>query len=103
MIDYDGWKTGWYEAAYERDPDAEYTTTKTVNDAKYIREALQAIVDQVYGASKLDVARLDDDLHWLASELGMKVPDNQPTIERKKQLSFYVTMAKDLITMQGQL
>jgi len=104
MLDYDSWKTGWYDAAYERDPDAEYTSPNKVNnDIKYFKEALQVIVNQVYGDCKLDIARLDDDIHWLASEFGVKVPDGQPNVERKRQLSFYVSMAKDLITMQGKL
>lgn len=56
-------------------------------------EALRDIVKALYGKETLDIAKLDDDINWLASELDVDMPHGQPTIQRKKEIPYLFDLA----------
>lgn len=82
LCHYDAWRTGYDELGYDPRED-DYIKITDVPDLKGIREYFAEIVKQLYTESNLDIGRLDDRLFWIAQELGLDVPDGQPTILRK--------------------
>lgn len=89
----------WYEKSYERDPDAEYisVTQSGLND---IKQSFSKVVNMLYGKDQLNLIKLDENLNWIALELGMKLPANNPNIQRTREesnlFSFAVHLSKQI-------
>lgn len=87
--DYDAWKTGWYEASKESDPDAENnddeSVTLSAQDWNDLKVSFLAITKQLYSKDQLNTSKLEDHLGWMAYELGLTLPVEEIKIERKKE------------------
>lgn len=86
--------------------------TESINDTRYIHnqledyvhineipvlddmaEALRDIVKSLYSKDELDIAKLDDNISWLASELGVEMPIGQPKVQRIKERPYLFDLA----------
>ena len=74
--DYDTWKSGWYGACLERDPDAEYEPykEKVENNFEYWKDAIESLAKNLYGGQEIDQDGLKKDLQWLCDEFHIKAP-----------------------------
>lgn len=88
-FDYDGWKTGWYEASREVDPDAEYSEQKDVvlsaTEWRDLKSSFENLIDQLYYKKEIDTEKVSEELDWMAMEFKIKKPVEAPSIERKKE------------------
>ncbi len=82
--------------------DERYTLCNPLDDYIHVNEipvlddmagALSDIVKALYSKDQLDIAKLDDNINWLASELGVKMPLSQPKIQRAKETPYLFDMA----------
>jgi len=74
MRDYDAWRTGWYDASYEIDPDDEVShicKKKTVGDWDRIQDAFIDLVTLL--KTNPDQEKIKENIDWLASELHVDV------------------------------
>lgn len=78
MENYDKWKFGIFD--YEEEADNEYIYREDLPDLDECKRALEDIVELLYNKDMLDVATLDDRLHFLSTEFGIKIPDDQPHV-----------------------
>lgn len=70
MRDYDSWKNGYYEAAYERDPGEEIShecRKKTKQDWCGIQDSFVELVKLI--KTNPDQEKMRDYIDWLAGEL----------------------------------
>lgn len=70
MRDYDSWKSGWYDASYERDPGEEIAfgcKNKSVNDWGRMQDSFIQLVKQLYMADKNE-EEIKRHITWLAEE-----------------------------------
>lgn len=96
MFDYDGWKTGWYDA------EPEYECCKCDekdNILSNIADHMTSVIAILYSNDQLDVAVLEDQLDEVCHLLDIKLPATLPNIERKRSELFQ--LACDLMKVNN--
>ncbi len=80
----------WYEPDdYSYEPECPKCDNKE-NTIDMAREYLSSVVEMLYSADHLDIAKLDDMIGELAHQLDCKIPAHLPRVERPSILTKWV-------------
>lgn len=72
-MDYDLWKTGWYDA----EPDVDYDEYCS-HDHKENRESVKELIEEFQSFEALDLEFVKEQLVWLAKDYGVDFDFSKP-------------------------
>jgi hypothetical protein len=76
-----------------RDPDEynpyrDYIHVDNVPDLSEVKDALKIIAKELYSDGLININKIDEELSWIADELGFRLPAGKPNIQRKQSELF---------------